>query len=798
MHGSPSGIGFTVYDPADERRREALLALGNGWLLVRGCAVDAAADGRHYPGTYRAGCYDRLTGEAEGERFPIETLVNLPNWLLLRFRPEGETEWFSLDRARVLDYRHSVDFERGIACREARCADGLDRHFRVREERLVSMAEPQMAAFRVEICPEDWEGRLEIRSGLDGAVKNANVRRYLRYPHWHLTRTRAVAVESGVLMLRTRTRQSGITIAVAARTRLDEAETRQGEVRREGSSIAETVIVAAALGQTIGVEKVAAIVTARDPAISESGEAALRKVCNAPSYAELRAGHEKCWGSLWQRGRIACARPDVAEATALHRFHLLQTLSPHSASLDVGFPPHGWQEGYLGQIFWDDVLVFPYLVASFPGIARAILRYRCRRLGEARRAARQEGCRGAMFPWRSAGTGEEVTPKFRLNLLSGRWMRDDTRLQRHVGAAIAYDVWQYFAATGDRDFIEECGAEVLFEIARFWASLARFDRKSGRYDIRGVIGPDEFHDAYPGADKPGIHNNAYTNVMAAWTLCRALDLLERLRPACRDGLCRRLEIDSAEVSLWDSVSRRLRVSFHADGVISQFEGYDRLMPLNLGRLAKTHPGERADWVLEAQGDDVRRYQVAKQADVLMLLYMLPGDELARMLARLDYAVDDAQLRRTADFYAARTTHDSSLSRVAHAGALARIEPAQSWRFFCAALRVDEEPCNSATSDEGLHLGAMAGSIDVIQRHYLGLRFELDGIRLDPAPPPQLGPVALTFRYRGDMFRLRWSGSALSLEAEAGNRTAATVFREDRSARLPPGECLPFAVEEGRR
>src|SRR5919108_4093991 len=169
MHGSPSEIGFTTYDPADERRREALLALGNGWLLVRACAADAVADGHHYPGTYRAGCYDRVTSEVRGERFHIESLVNLPNWLPLRFRLDGDSEWFSLDRAKLLDYHHTLDLDHGIAHRELRFADALGRRTRIREERLVSMAEPQLAALRFEICPEDWEGQLEIRSALDGA-----------------------------------------------------------------------------------------------------------------------------------------------------------------------------------------------------------------------------------------------------------------------------------------------------------------------------------------------------------------------------------------------------------------------------------------------------------------------------------------------------------------------------------------------------------------------------------------------------------------------------------------------------
>src|SRR5205823_11292984 len=357
----------------------------------------------------------------------------------------------------------------------------------------------------------------------------------------------------------------------AVRTRVT-GDHQARELHREACSIAGCTTVALVSGAPV-IEKIGAIVTSRDPAIGQPREAGLAALSCAPDFAGMRAAHESAWERLWRRSGIEIARKEVAHPTAFHQFHLLQTISPHSADLDVGFPPHGWREGYEGQIFWDDVLVFPFLSARFPNLARALLLYRYRRLDEARRAARSCGCRCAMFPWRSASTGREVTPAFQLNLLSGRWMRDDTRRQRHVGAAIALNIWQYYLATGDRDFMREHGAEMLLEIARFWASIARFDPERGSYEIRGVIGPDEFHHAYPGAAAVGIDNNAYTNVMAAWTVCRALELLDHFAVGIRDELCRLLRIDATELALWDDVSRRLRVVFHGDGIISQFEGY---------------------------------------------------------------------------------------------------------------------------------------------------------------------------------------------------------------------------------
>jgi trehalose/maltose hydrolase-like predicted phosphorylase len=791
LPGSRYAIVCDRYDRAQERRHEALFALGNGRLLVRGCAPEAVIGPLHHPGTYRAGCYDRVICEIAGERIDTEALVNLPNWLPLSFRASGEAEWFALDRVEILSYRHVLALGPGTTRREVCFRDKSGRSTRICEERLVSMAEPQLAALRLTIRPQNWAGTVEVRSAIDGAVTNANLRRYAHYPQTYLECLDGTQVDPDLLLLRARTRQFGIAIAVAVRTRLSGGHGGPRLVRPERSAIAEHRTAALAPERALVVEKVAAIVTARDPASGEPGETALAALRQAGPFAELKAAHQARWARLWRQGRITAARPDVARTLELCRFHLLQTMSPHSSGLDVGFPARGWQEGYFGQAFWDDTLAFPFFVTRFPALARALLLYRWRRLDRARQTARAHGCRGAMFPWRSAATGREATPALQLNLLSGSLLRDHTRLERHIGAAVAFNIWQYWSATGDRDFMDQHGAEMLLEIARFWASLARFDPKDQRYDISGVIGPDEFHDAYPGAAAPGIGNNAYTNVMAAWTLARALDLLEELPAGRRDELCRLLAVEAGELALWDKVSRRLRLAFHDDGILSQFAGYDRLCPLDLEALAETAHGERADWVLEARGDSANAYQIAKQADVLMLFYLLPGAELVHMLDRLGYPASRDQLGRTALYYLARTTHDSSLSRIVHAGALARFDPALSWRLFAEALRRDAGSPDSATAEEGLHLGAMAGAIAVIQRHYLGLDPTGAAIRLDPAPPAELGPISLDFQYRQDDFRLEWDGSRLRLTAAATNRASAAVNHDSRVGTLRPGAALVF-------
>ena len=190
---------------------------------------------------------------------------------------------------------------------------------------------------------------------------------------------------------------------------------------------------------------------------------------------------------------------------------------------------------------WDELFIFPYLTLRMPVLTRALLRYRYHRLDEARRAAREAGLKGAMFPWQSGSNGREESQRIHLNPRSGRWIPDNSWRQRHIGAAVAYNVWEYVQATDDRDFLRDYGAELFCEIARYLSSLAE-QRPDGRYGICGVMGPDEFHTAYPDADPStdgGLDNNAYMNFMTSWVLSRADDVLELIPADERRRLCER-------------------------------------------------------------------------------------------------------------------------------------------------------------------------------------------------------------------------------------------------------------------
>jgi len=476
----------------------------------------------------------------------------------------------------------------------------------------------------------------------------------------------------------------------------------------------------------------------------------------AGCFEELRKSHVLAWEQLWRRCDISLEGPERTPLLLrLHIFHLLQTSSFNTSDLDVGIPPRGWHgEAYRGHILWDELFIFPFLNLRIPALTRSLLLYRYRRLPMARLLAKEAGFDGAMYPWQSGSNGREESQRIHLNPQSGRWIPDHSSLQRHVNAAIAYNVWQFYQATGDREFLATYGAEMLVEIARFWASLSTYNRKLDRYEILCVMGPDEYHEGYPDADEPGLDNNAYTNIMAVWVLQRALEVLDLLSPTRRQELCAALELRDEELERWNEITRRMRVVFHGDGIISQFEGYDELQEFDWeGYRRKYGNIQRLDRILEAENDSPNRYKLSKQADVLMLFYLFSSEELGSLFERLNYPFEYETIPKNVEYYLKRTSHGSTLSRIVHSWVLARSDRLRSWQLFSEALESDVSDIQGGTTAEGIHLGAMAGTVDLMQRGYTGIEVRDDVLWLNPCIPEELNSLVFRIAYRSHALEL---------------------------------------------
>ncbi len=764
LHRDEWTISYDHFDPGSQQLREAVLALGNGYFGSRAAFAEAQADATHYPGTYVAGGFNRLVSEKSGQDIENEDLVNMPNWLCLNFR-FGDGDWLDLSKVTLLSFYQELDLRSGILIRDVRFRDADSRTTRLRERRIVHMGQPHLAAIEVTILPEDWSGRVEIRSALDGTVENKGVDRYRDLKTRHLEPVGQTVEEGGILSLQVRTNQSRIEVAQAARTQVFKgfmAAAATREPYTEEQYVREDISLDVLAGSSVRVEKVVAMYTSRDRAISEPGLAAREAVAKAGPFSELLRSHAQAWSELWDLFDIDLDMADPSmdgkaqRVLRLHIFQMLQTLSLNTIDLDAGAPARGLHgEAYRGHIFWDELFIFPTLNMRMPEVTRSLLRYRERRLDAARELAREAGHKGAMYPWQSGSDGREESQKIHLNPKSGRWVPDNSQLQRHVNAAIAYNIWHYFQATGDLEFIRFHGAEMMLEIARFWANLATYNPDLQRYEILNVMGPDEYHDGYPESDEPGLNNNTYTNVMAVWTLMRTFDMLDHLPMRDREALLGRLGIGPDELKLWDEVSRNMRIVTHGDGILSQFEGYEDLAEFDWdGYRAKYGDIQRLDRVLEAEGDSPNHYKASKQADVLMLFFLLSAEELKEVFDRLkvDWAPDS--IPQTIEYYYNRTSHGSTLSRLVHAWVLSRSDRPRSWDFFMEALMSDVEDIQGGTTPEGIHLGAMAGSVDLIQRCYAGIELRDDTIRINPCLPEALSSLSFTIFYRGHAIALK--------------------------------------------
>lgn len=796
-------LRYEGYDPDQERLRETLCTLGNGRFASRGSAPESRADAAHYPGTYAAGVFNRLDVEIAEHALANESMVNLPDWQYFTFRVD-DGPWLDLASAEVSGYVQELDIRRGVLARRFVVEDGSGRRTAVSQRRFVSMADPMLAGLDATVAAQNYGGELTVRSGIVTNVANQGVARYKGLGERHL-RLEHTGAEGDRLQVDALTTQSTIEISLAARNRVlvnGERSALPLVEHVDSDLVAHDVRVPVRPGVEVTCEKVVALVTSHDRAISRAAEASSTTVGNAADFQSLMSAHVLAWDHLWQRcDLVVTSDSPHAERTQmvlrLRIFHLLQTVSEHSTELDVGIPARGLHgEAYRGHIFWDETFVYPFLNVRMPEISRALLLYRWRRLPQARSLAAAAGYAGAMFPWQSGASGAEETPTLHLNPSSGHWLPDNSALQRHINAAVAFNTWQYYEATGDLDFLARYGAELLLEIAKFWASIVTYDRIADRYDIRGVVGPDEFHDGYPWRDEPGLDNNAYTNVMAVWSLQRALRCVSVLPSRRRRELFDQIHVGTEDLERWDHITRKMRLCWH-DDVLSQFEGYERLVELDWDAYRAEYGDiSRLDRILEAEGDSANRYRLSKQADVLMLFYLLPDSELEDIITRLGYPFDPMLLPRCVDYYLARTAHGSTLSKLVHAWAVSRSDAEMAYQFLMDALESDISDVQGGTTEEGIHLGAMAGTVDLLQRGFTGLDTRDDRLRFRPRLPDDIGSVHFQMRYRSHYgIEVTLDHEGLTISGRAGGAEGFPVRIGDTDHELDVGGALVVPAQE---
>ena len=788
-------LTYDTYDPENEKHQEALLTVGNGYMGCRGAAEESQSSEHHYPGTYIAGIYNRLVSRVGDRDVENEDFVNVPNWTYITFHPEGG-EWFDIDKAEILSFHRALDIRRGLLQRTLRIKQSDGKISRVESTRLASMAQRHLGAICYKITPENYNGPVTIRSGLDGAIRNEGVDRYNDLNQDHLGRD-SESVDSRGIVLSVLTTQSDIAIVERAVHHVHAGGielTHPSKVVTSDRKIMADFTVEAKENETIIVEKRVAIETTRDTDVSDPKIAAIRSMSDGGDWDTVLAEHTAAWEKIWQKLDIQVEGDEEALwINRLHAYHLICTASPFNTEIDASVPARGLHgEAYRGHIFWDEIFVFPIFNLRFPEIAKALLMYRYRRLDAAREYARQHGYEGAMFPWQSGSDGREETQVVHLNPVSGKWGDDYSSLQRHVSLAIAYNTWQYVHMTNDQKFLEECGAEMILSIALFWSHLCKLDEKTQRYSITGVMGPNEFHEKMPGAEKGGLKDNAYTNIMTVWLLERACEIINLLPDEVSEPLLEQLGIDEQEQVRWLDITRRMFVGIK-DGIIDQYDGFLDLEELDWEHYRKEY-GDigRMDRILKAEGKDPDAYQLSKQGDLMMLFFVLPFRTVQQILENLGITFTKEDLRRNYEYYEKRTSHGSTLSLGVHAHIaciFGDTETAMQW--YHTALHADLGDIQGGTTKEGIHVALMASTISLLLFSFAGVDVSGDTLEVHPALPPSWKSIAFTITFRGVTYSLALDAKQLQIKTDTN--TTVNVKVGDLATPVPPQEETAIAI-----
>ena len=729
------------YVPALEHSVESRFATANGSLGVRGALAQPTK--ASHPAIFVAGLFD--TAEPLPGAPEIAALVPLQDTSGFRLLVDGKD--LDLGRGTLLSLRRWLDLRRGVSAAEWLHCDPEGHSVRMQLLRFTSLR----------------QRTLHVRMARIAVAQPASMRIMAQpeRPNRNLTPVRSTA---------------GVTIwqTVHSAHRLEQASTSSlcvaGEAYPEDMAEAspdQQWTWCAAAGQPATFTRILSM--AWQPPGGDAGNRAVAALERASSLGaeHLLAAHERAWAERWAASDIVIEGDDEAQrALRFALYHLISAANPREEHVSIG--ARGLTgEAYLGHTFWDtDIFMLPFYIFTWPAAARSLLMYRYHTLPAARAKAARLGYRGALYAWESADTGEEATPPF-VGMPGGRIEPVRSGLaEHHISADVAYAVWQYWQATGDTPFILRAGAEILLDTARFWCSRVALEA-DGRYHIRQVIGPDEYH--------TGVDDNAYTNEMARWNIERGLEIAAFLAAKWPDRwseLSHRLDVTPGELSCWRSIAATLAVDHDpATGLIEQFAGFTKLEQIDLRSLPSL--GIPVDMILGAER--TQRSQIIKQADVVMLLTLLWD--------RYPPDVREANVR----YYEPRCAHGSSLSPPIHALVAARLgdtELADRYLHQTAAIDLDDTMGNAAL---GVHLGALGGLWQAVAFGFTGCALCPDGLRFDPHLPPSWRTLQLPVRWHGRLVRITVEQPPLRLAVTLERGRALTLYLPGLHHRLRAGQ-----------
>jgi alpha,alpha-trehalose phosphorylase len=739
---------------------ETMLALGNGYLGMRGCPEEGGPNAEN--GTFINGFYETRPivygEEAYGFAKTGQTIVNVTDSKIIKLFVDDEPFW--LPNARCLRYDRRLNMQSGTLDREILWETPAGKQVLITSRRLVSFAHRHVAAISYRVTLLNAEAPVVIASEMvaneASARANGDDPRQASVFAGRVLHHRARYAKDRRILLCHATEKSRMTLTCATDHVLetDCPHAYKAVQAEDFGQVAFTI--EARPGCPIHLIKYMVYHTSQTASSEElcgRAEWTLDRVMNQ-GFQQLLAAQEQYMDDFWRRSdvRVRDIREDRMKRTTVEiqqaiRFNLFHILQASARAEDAGVPAKGLTgQAYEGHYFWDtEIYLLPFLTYTSPRIARNLLTFRYRMLAQARAHARQLGHRGAMFPWRTI-SGEEASAYYAAGTA-----------QYHINADIMYGMRKYVQATGDEQFLRDYGAEMLVETARLWLDLGFYsDGKGEKFCINAVTGPDEYNTV--------VNNNAYTNLMARENLRYAAQTVESLRstkPDAYNALMHKTALDPSEVEAWLRAVERMYVPYDEQlKIIPQDDNFLDREPWDF----RNTPRDRYPLLLFYHPLNIYRKQVIKQADVILAMFLL-GD-----------AFSPEAKKRNFEFYDPLTTGDSSLSSCVEAIIAAQVgDMEKAIRYGMAALLMDLADVGGNVKD-GCHIASMGGTWMMLTYGFGGMRDDDGTLSFWPRRAPEdNATLRFPVTYRGQM-----------LDVEIGLETVTYALRE--------GECLVIRHE----
>lgn len=700
--------------PAKQQHRETIFTTGNGYLSTRGSFEE------RYPQDCQA---TLIHGIWDDVPIVFTELANAPDWTAFEIWCNGVR--FSMKTGNILTYSRSLDLRTGCLARRLQWSpDDGDTILGIEFERFTSLADQHIACGQVKITPLTRDVSIRMRASINSHVDNNGIL------HWNLVHQNASSDQANLVM---KTRETLKEVALSMAIEVRNAATERYPADCQGSPGIE-VVRDLENGKTLIVEKFVSIVTSNDSPTPLSRSQELVKQAWDTGYQALKGDNNQAWSEFWNGSDVAIKGDDEAQIAIRHALFQLRIAAPtHNQRVSIpaktlsGF-------GYRGHVFWDtEIFILPFFTFTQPDISRNMLMYRYNTLDGARRKAYSNGYKGAQYAWESAETGDEVTPTwvpdFRNPLQLVRIWTGDIEL--HITADIVYALFQYWQTTGDDQFWMEYGLPILFETALFWGSRA--EAENGRFSIRDVIGPDEYHEH--------VDNNIFTNYMVKWHLSLALKVIEQLsitHPSELGKYRQNLSISESTIAHWKNVRDNLILFQDPNtGLMEQFEGFFQLKEVDWHQYK-----DRSKSMQELLGiEGANQHQVLKQADVIMLLCLLRSE------------FEQKTWKANWDYYNPRTDHTygSSLGPAMQAWAACEMgEPDTAYEHFMRAARADLFDVRGNAND-GIHAASAGGLWQAIAFGFCGLTYQNDKLALQPKLPANWKAVRFIIKFKENKF-----------------------------------------------